>query len=557
MVRKQTTKYLILNMSCSTHFNINDMETAIKPKEMNLIVKPEQSGKTFVMIQEINKFHAVPKQGPDMKTVINFIFCDNNLLLTKQTSKRIDRDIIQHVIAGEKYVELSSRKGNETRSATAAYGAICDGTQNIICCTNGKRVDDISKIVTRVNASPMLEGKCTFKVWLDEADKFDKHIAKTFFPLSQECDNVEIWLMTATPKKLFKKFNLNIFPMEKTTQPDYHGWKDNRIVKLDDTFGSTGNFISRVLSSNHQLIQPGTNWYIPAEKTKNSHHDVAMRCIYHQMAVFIVNGDGLTLERPGMDSITEEKTEELNPHIMRMYADHGLDKYAVAITGYLCVSRGISIMSKEFIFDYGILSSCKNKAEASQSAGRLKGNIKGWANYKPPMVFTTEKFDAVATEWEEVSRRLAEDAFDLHEAGESTVIPKSENSNIDHEVHDHQCIRHSTLFNNMTEVVEFLGTTPIMTAMGVISGPKPRSMTKKVRDNCNGYAVSTRLLRKGNKAMDLTADDRLTIDKANEISDSTNISANKGQPYFVIPVYESLTTPADEEKYQVRYLQKS
>jgi hypothetical protein len=392
--------------------------------EMNLIVKPEQSGKTFIMIQEMIKAYTA-EEGLDGKKVVNFIFCDNSLLLTKQTSKRVEKDLTTYIAEGKTYVELSSRKGNETRNWDAAYGVICDGVVNIICCTNGKRVNDISKIVNRINASPHLEG-FTFKVWLDEADKFEKHITKTFLPLSKECDNVEIWLMTATPKNLFKKFNLNIFPMEKTTQPDYHGWNDNCIVKLEDPFGSTGEFISEVLSSNHQLIQPGTKWYIPAEKTKNSHRDVAMRCIYHQMAVFIVNGDGLTLQRPGMASITEEKKTELNPHIRSMYAEHGLDKYAVAITGHLCVSRGISIMSKEFIFDYGILSSCKQKAEASQSAGRLKGNIKGWANYKPPMVFTTEKFDANATEWEAVSRRLAELAHERKVAGETTVMTNTD-----------------------------------------------------------------------------------------------------------------------------------
>ena len=41
-----------------------------------LICKPEQSGKTFIMIQQIIKDLDEPIQG---KTVINFIFCDNNL----------------------------------------------------------------------------------------------------------------------------------------------------------------------------------------------------------------------------------------------------------------------------------------------------------------------------------------------------------------------------------------------------------------------------------------------------------------------------------------------
>ena len=46
-----------------------------------LICKPEQSGKTFVMIQEIIKDFS---EQLDDRIVINFILCDNNLLLTKQ-----------------------------------------------------------------------------------------------------------------------------------------------------------------------------------------------------------------------------------------------------------------------------------------------------------------------------------------------------------------------------------------------------------------------------------------------------------------------------------------
>ena len=42
-----------------------------------LICKPEQSGKTFIMIQEIIK----DLGDNDDKDVVNFILCDNNLLL--------------------------------------------------------------------------------------------------------------------------------------------------------------------------------------------------------------------------------------------------------------------------------------------------------------------------------------------------------------------------------------------------------------------------------------------------------------------------------------------
>ena len=59
-------------------------------KYFTLISKPEQSGKTFVMIHEIiNNF----KNIKESKRIINIILCDNSLLLNKQTKERLDVDL--------------------------------------------------------------------------------------------------------------------------------------------------------------------------------------------------------------------------------------------------------------------------------------------------------------------------------------------------------------------------------------------------------------------------------------------------------------------------------
>ena len=44
--------------------------------KFTLITKPEQSGKTFIMIQEIIKDLTEGNDELGGKTVINFIFCD-------------------------------------------------------------------------------------------------------------------------------------------------------------------------------------------------------------------------------------------------------------------------------------------------------------------------------------------------------------------------------------------------------------------------------------------------------------------------------------------------
>lgn len=401
-----------------------------------LICKPEQSGKTFVMIQQIIKDL---EESEDDKKVINFIFCDNSLLLTEQTSQRINKDLKEYTINGESYIEFSSHKRTECNNAAAVYHAIvCRDVRNIICCTNGKRVTDIQSIIADINGSPIINAteNFVFKVWLDEADKYTKFINKVFRPLTSEQKNVEVFCLTATPHPLFNKYKgMKVFPLENTTLPNYHGWNDNHIEICENPGGSTDDFVLDILEEQKEngKILPGTKWYIPADVAKRSHNKIKAICKEKGFAVFVVNGDGITLARPdeSEDVGPIDKNKELNTQILEMCEEYNLSQYPIAITGNICIGRGISIMSPEFIFDYGILSNCAKKAEASQNAGRLKGNIKNWANYKPPTVFTTAKFDKIARDFEEKSRRLAVLAHEKQQNGEETIMTTGEYKGID------------------------------------------------------------------------------------------------------------------------------
>ena len=391
------------------------------------------------MIQKINEDLGEESTG---RNVINFIICDNSLLLTKQTAARVSSEVnLPHT--DEKYVEFSSRNdGVAQRTADAVLGKIMvDGVKNIICCTNGKRVADISSLITRINRSP-IAAKCggfIFKIWLDEADKFNNHITKKLYPLAEANENIHCFCLTATPDTLFKKFQyMNVLPIENTTLPNYHGWTDNQIEIRVNEHGSTEGFVSQIINEviDKGNYLPGTKWYIPANQKKSSHMMMRDLLTVKGFAVFVVNGDGLELTIPSTADgertrIIVPKTKELHELVREMYGQHNLVQYPVAITGNICVGRGISIMHEqseslcEFIFDYGILSETGKKSEASQNAGRLKGNYKHWNGYKPPIVFTTKKFDEIATEWEERSRELAKLAFS-RDAIEPSIITKKE-----------------------------------------------------------------------------------------------------------------------------------
>jgi hypothetical protein len=399
-----------------------------------LVVKPEQSGKTFVMINKINEFI---KDDEDAGTqTVNFIFCDNSLLLTKQTTTRLLVDIND-----EPYVEFSSRNdGSAKKKSADVREAIEDGIRNVVCCTNGKRVVDIEDIVSRLNRHN--NSSHTFKIWLDEADKFHSHIKKTFIPLAEKYKNVEVYMLTATPQPIFKTYGeVRTMALENTTLPTYHGWHDcNRII-MDDESGTTIGFARQITDYmiHRGELKPGEKGYVPANTQKRTHYAMRDMFVEKNIAVFLVNGDGIELTlpvQPGAASsepqrIMVVKTKELHEHIRELYNQYNVNKMPCVVTGNICVGRGISIQQPDFMFTFGILSNCLKKTEASQNAGRLKGNFKDWLGYRAPKVYTTAKFDKIAMEYEEQSREIAKIAFVKNGYSEGTaMVTKTEVKNI-------------------------------------------------------------------------------------------------------------------------------
>ena len=520
-----------------------------------LVCKPEQSGKTFVMIQNIIKGLKEPVSG--VKT-INIIFCDNNLLLTKQTSERVKKDLAEFEVNGELYLEFSSHKRTRYHCVESVLGAITyHEISNILCCTNGTRTCDVWELITAINRRSQEE--FNFKIWLDEADKFIGHIDQTFKPLIDDYENIEVFCITATPKKLFYKYKyMNVLPIENTTSPEYHGWKDNDIRLLDMRDVDVVGFSSHVLNIfGERYALPGTKWFIPGKTTKKSHENIKEICLEKGFAVFVVNGNGIMLTLPDRSFYRESKDDELNLKLIKMYEEHNLSDYPIALTGNICVGRGISIMRKDFMIDYAILSSVTNKQETSQISGRVKGNIKHWDNYKKPIVFTTPEFDSIATEWETKSRGLAKLAFKKEQEGELTIIDKSEFKTIGKKF---KYIVHPTLFNTFSEAKKFLRTKKhVMKTQCSISNSSAihRRLSTPGVEERYGYAITSKLGKKD----EITQENRVILEMVTNPSANGYIgpgtcisSTEKGSRYLILPVYETMETRPTDEKYQVRYI---
>jgi len=523
-------------------------------EKFTLICKPEQSGKTFIMIQEI--IAHINETDPKGRRIINIILCDNNLLLTKQTSNRVNEDLEKYVIGDIAYIELSSHNRTEYHDYTkVCFGIAFEKIDNVICCTNTTRIDDIYKIINAFNTS--FSEEYYFKIWLDEADKFTRYIDNTFRPCVENFDNVEVFAISATVEKLFKEYkHMKVYPIENSTAENYHGWRGNNII-IKDSVENYLAFAENILREQNSEIKPGTKWFIPGRSRKLTHHKIKDLCLKYGMAVMIVNGDGISISIPGINhSFDHPKDDEFATLLIKLYNRYRLYNFPFVITGYICISRGISIMSEEFIFTHGILSECSSKAEASQIAGRLKGNIKHFKNYAPPTVYTTPAFNKIAIEMEKKSSHLCELAYRKTTNGGDIIINKSEYKTCGE---DFEYIVHPDLFKSHTKAKKFLNTKIREMRVKSVS-----TTTKAIHPVENDYKVTTKLLSSGKRKTDLTKADRIIITRYNpscnlklleNIAPGQCISStDKGSHFLIIPVYQNENSPPKSVRYEVRYI---
>ena len=380
----------------------NHTHTKMLPR---LITKPEQSGKTFIMLQQM--IDQINKETPDGSKNINFVICDNNLLLVLQTFKRVE-----DIPCLESYVEFSCSKSATCRSfETVVDNIIHNGVRNVLSCSNYIRLKDINSIISSIHLLGK-GGDYQFNIWFDEADKWLRGIESHITPLTEEYDNIRLNLITATPLRIIKKYKkLEIVGIENPTLPEYHGWLDSNFKIYPDVF-KTEEFIERVLEENPEEIKKGTKWFIPGSASKEGHLLIKEYCKSKGFATIIVNSEGIKVYMPDGKVELEKRTDMPDRLMPMIYEKYELARFPMAITGYFCISRGITISSENFQISHAIMpASMRNKNEMSQIAGRTKGNQKGWENYKPPLVFTTDKFHKIASAVEKKTICLGRTAF--------------------------------------------------------------------------------------------------------------------------------------------------
>lgn len=442
---------------------------------LSLIHLPAQSGKTRKMTELINRWTQLfdLTGNSNIQNDINIIFTSNTKLLTKQTAGRIHSDVdcasvssvlsdltIDEDFDDDETISISMDI-RERESKTIAWISSAkkvsvndvfakvtsdddDEINNIICCTNKSRMKNVWELLIKLNKK-FIKRNLNKKVniWIDEADA----CINIWDDYKQQCDALidskfiqHIVLVTATMVPVYKHLHaLNIDPYlrtyENTHSPVYHKYSESiRCHEFSNVKNtkSASIHLSNVLEHNPEIISCGTRLFCPGNKIKKSHEEMCDELLKNGFNVLLLNGSNKEIRFHDQSEVIDiseylETDLEVSKTLNKLYHQYELFNAPFAVTGNLCVSRGITFASqiegKEFIFTHGIIPDVANGDEGYQMVARCCGNIKHFASYRIPKIFVSDKTDALIRQQENLAVDFAKKYFQGEEESMVKVTP--------------------------------------------------------------------------------------------------------------------------------------
>ena len=418
--------------------------------KMQGLLLPAQSGKTSKAIAVIKQRFETISQLQE-KTDINIWISANNKLLVKQTETRMHNELCSSdddsddgndsdaIIQGEVFSWISGSKKNNVSVDALTLQILKGKVEMIVMCSNAIRIRYLVQLLESLDEFGALFLK-KVNIWIDEADQsirlWSKYSRVLNMPMIQH-----VTLVSATMETIFKhpsiQGSLRVMKYPTTYPKCYRRLIDAECIEMDVGASNPSDYVLRVLTAHPKLIQPGMRAFIPGDVSKQSHEAISELLQGHGFAVIILNGTHKELRIPGEKTIDlstyltvddDEKSDpiEFNTILSRMYVGNRLDRFPLAITGFICVERGITFQCAPdrthngFLFDYGIIPPIADKAEAYQAMARLFGNIGDFPTYKPCQIYSNSATFKKVRIQEEIAVNLARI---MHESGreEATI----------------------------------------------------------------------------------------------------------------------------------------
>lgn len=396
----------------------------MNPK-MWCIWKPAQSGKTRSMQEWI-------RQNEETAEHLNILIASNNRLLAAQLTKRFQDDGFgssgseseisdeddrseadDHVDEANKvYTWMTGSGKPKIDVGTLADHIKEDNVTMLVCCANKSRMLHIKKLLENLEKSKLFNKRIS--IWIDEADVSVKLWTKTVdFTKFSHVDRVV--LVSATFDSVFKMYDtIRIKGYEEVFNlPTYLRYEECEITEEEENKQSCFEYLKGILDKHPEMSQPGARLFAPGEIKVSTHDEIADMLRARNFAVMILNGQRKEIILPDGTKIrislaaNIEAPGELSSKLAELYVQHGLSRFPFAITGQICLGRGITFQSPNFMFSHGVIPDLKDEAAIYQCVARLLGNTKEFDGFTPPKVFCSYRTNVVCKHLARIAENVA------------------------------------------------------------------------------------------------------------------------------------------------------
>jgi len=399
--------------------------------KMWCIWKPAQSGKTRSMQEWI-------RENEETAEHLNILIASNNRLLVSQLTKRMtddgfgssgsDSDISEtddrseaddHIDEISKVYSWMSGSGKPNFSPEhLASNTLKGKVTMVVCCANKSRMMHINKFIKELEElyeCAIPEKRKRISIWIDEADVSvklwtNRHIDFTRFSYVDR-----VVLVSATFDSVFKMYDtIRIKGYEEVFNlPTYLRYEECEIMEEEENKNSCFEYLKGILDKHPEMSQPGAKLFVPGEIKVSTHDEIAEMLRLRNFAVMVLNGQRKEIVLPDGSKIrislaaNIEAPGELSSKLAELYVQHRLSRFPFAITGQICLGRGITFQSPNFMFSHGVIPDLKDEAAIYQCVARLLGNTKEFVGFTPPKVFCTYRTNVVCKHLARIAENVA------------------------------------------------------------------------------------------------------------------------------------------------------
>ena len=464
----------------------------INNSKIDCIWRPAQSGKTRTYQEIIKEYELRAQLEYECNGFVNIVLCSNNKSLVQQTAARHKNDLYDDAsstdsdggdadahIDGTVFSWFSGTKKNGIDAKKLAWEICMGKVSMVVCCGHMKRIEYLYELLKELNDAPFFTKKVN--IWIDEADESIKKWSKEKVDASKFAVVNSFALISATFDSVLKKYGkIKVKGFEQPHPEMYARFTDCKVVTDDTAAVNSVDYLQKMYEKHEKaLCKPGMRLFAPGDVSRESHEKIAEFLCERGWAVLILNGERKEIVMPDGEirkiedyvSWDHDTPEEIGKTITKIYKDTGLDQIPFAITGQICLNRGLTFQNEQFLFDFGIAFNLTDRATAYQCLARMFGNIKHFQTYKSSTIVTTSRMKKLVEQAENIAVNIGKL---VHENGLTFVDKDTVKALARDGAGYHESVSHLEEFKSMDELIERWKTIISQTQQKFRSPMKPR-----------------------------------------------------------------------------------